>query len=124
MEDILKSFRKRRRIKWADPGPFDLTLKKVRERMEKIKVGDVIEFYSIAECFMLIQVDRHNTKIPAKGTVVSIPSHRRFVTVELRRGVRESVSCFDIEKVNGVPNPLFVKGGDCIDTPRPGRPHI
>jgi hypothetical protein len=124
VEDILKSFRKRRRIKWADPGPFDLTLKKVRERMEKIRVGDVIRFYSIAECFTLSQLDRHNTKIPAVGRVVAIPSHRRFIVVELPKGVRESVSCFDIEKVNGVPNPLFVKGGDCIDTPRPGRPHI
>jgi len=118
----LKSFRKRRRIKWADPSPFDLTTSKIKKYMSQIKVGDVIEFYSIAECFMLIQVDRHNTKIPAKGTVVSIPSHRRFVTVELRRGVRESISYFDIEKLNGVTNPGFLKGGDCIDAPRVGRP--
>ena len=64
MEDILKSFRKRRRIKWADPGPFDLTLKKVRERMEKIRIGDRINFYSIGECFTLSQLDRHNTSDP------------------------------------------------------------
>lgn len=116
------SLKKKRRISYSDPSPLDLTTSKIKKYMSQIKVGDVIEFYSIAECFMLIQVDRHNTKIPAKGTVVSIPSHRRFVTVELRRGVRESISYFDIEKLNGVTNPGFLKGGDCIDAPRVGRP--
>lgn len=84
--------------------------------MDRIRIGDTVDFYSIGECYTLAELDRHNTKIPATGVVVAIPGHRRFVTVELRRGVRESVGFFDIRRLNGVDNPHFRKGGDCTDS--------
>lgn len=118
MEGILSSFRKKKKVLRVDPGPHDFTLEKRKKYMDRIRIGDTVDFYSIGECYTLAELDRHNTKIPATGVVVAIPGHRRFVTVELRRGVRESVGFFDIRRLNGVDNPHFRKGGDCTDATR------
>jgi hypothetical protein len=115
VEELFRKRKKRRRKEWMDPGPDDLAISKVRKYMDRIRIGDTIDFYSIAECFTLSQLDRRNTKIRASGKVVEIPSHRRFVVVALRRGIRECVSYFDIYKLNGTINPGFLKGGDCAN---------
>lgn len=64
-----------------------------------IKAGDRIAFDSYKECFSTDQVDRHSATIGADGKVVEV--YKSFVIVRLRRGVLESVSRWNIHKVNG-----------------------
>jgi hypothetical protein len=88
------------------PGPQDLTEEKILKRMARIHIGDVIRFDSMKECFTADQVDRHSGTIKADGVVVEHCGG--YVMVKLRRGLLESVSYFDIEKVNGHGFPGYI----------------
>ena len=89
------------------PGPHDLTAKKIRDRMKRIKLGDVIRFDSIKECYGSEQMDRHSATIKANGVVVEHCGG--YVMVRLHNGVLESVNYFDIEAVNGHSFPGYIK---------------
>ena len=82
------------------PLPTQLNADVIEERMAFIKLGDVVTFDSMKECFTSDQVDRFVATIKATGEVVE--NCGGYLMVKLRRGVMESVNYFGIESVNGV----------------------
>lgn len=97
----------RRFVGPVPPGPSDLTVDLMLKRMEQIKIGDVIRFDSMKECFTADQIDRHGSTIKADGTVVEHCGG--YVMVRLRNGLIESVNYFDVEAVNHHGFPGYIK---------------
>lgn len=96
-----------------DPGPNDLTVEKILERMNHIFVGDKIKFYSMKECFVAAQVGRHSATIPAIGTVVEHCGG--YLMLKLRNGLLESCNYYDILAVNGKGWQYTMKRTDVIN---------
>ncbi len=110
---------KRKRL-YADAGPLDLTYDKIDTYMRTIKFGDIVDFPSVKACYYNWQLDRRNTFIRAKGVVVETGT--RFVVVQLPKGTKECVGVFDIMKVNGTPNPHYIRGVFYEDSCKSRRP--
>ena len=101
MNELFQMMSKKQRAKTGpvEPGPRDLTADKIAERMKRIRIGDMIGFNSYKEAYTTADVDRPiGSTIPAKAPVVE--HHGGYVVVELRNGIRETVSYFAIESVN------------------------
>ena len=75
-----------------------LTVKNIENDMKSIKVGDIITFDSMKECYYLYQIARSDF-IKATGEVIE--NCGGHLIVKLRKGVIESVNYFDIFAVNG-----------------------
>ena len=112
---VYHALQKRRREKKKEympipPGPNDLTVEKIMDRMSRIYVGDMIKFDSMKACYTVNQVDRGSTTIIAVGTVAEHCGG--YLMVRLEHGLLESVNYFDIISVNGKSWPWHIKR-DC-----------
>ena len=94
------------------PGPQDLTVNKILERMSRIYVGDKVKFNSMKECYTASQVGRHGSTIPAVGTVVEHCGG--YLMIQLRHGLMESCNYYDILAVNGKTWPYTIKRADTL----------
>ena len=104
-DTVYRAYERRRREKRKEyqpvpPGPNDLTVEKILERMNRIFVGDKITFDSM-------KCDRATSQSCAttRGTVVEHCGG--YVMVKLHN-VIESVSYFDIRTINGKTWPYYI----------------
>lgn len=81
------------------PRPQDLTVDKIVKNMSDIRVGDIVTFESMKECYSSDQVARSGY-IRATGEVVE--NCGGYLMVKLQRGLLESVNYFGIYAVNGL----------------------
>lgn len=94
------------------PGPNDLTVQKIVERMNRIYVGDIVKFNSYKACYTASQVGRHAATIPATGTVAEHCGG--YLMIRLRNGVVESCNYYDILSVNGKHWPYGMKRANVL----------
>lgn len=104
--NLYRSSRQWIKYETYDPGPNDLTVQKILERMNAIYVGDRVKFNSMKECYTASQVGRHSATIPAIGEVVEHCGG--YLMVKLHKLV-ETVTYFDIIAVNNKKWPWYIR---------------
>ena len=110
--NLYRSSRQWIKYETYEPGPHDLTVEKILERMSRIYVGDRVKFNSMKECYTASQVGRHSATIPAIGEVVEHCGG--YLMLRLRNGLLESCNYYDILSVNGKTWPYSIKRADSL----------
>ena len=110
--NLYRSSRQWIKYETYDPGPHDLTVQKILERMNAIYVGDRVKFNSMKACYTASQVGRHSATIPAIGEVVEHCGG--YLMLRLRNGLLESCNYYDILSVNGKTWPYSIKRADSL----------
>ena len=110
-DTVYRAYERRRREKRREyqpvpPGPNDLTVEKILERMNRIYVGDRITFDSMKACDTSAQCDRNSSTIVYTGTVVEHCGG--YLMVKLHKLI-ETVTYFDIIAVNNKKWPWYIR---------------